>query len=68
MSGIIDKAKDALNLNKNDVTINGQKIHGTGYGLMGLTWRAEPPSQEQSFEAMSMSFSFFLIYIHVTNK
>jgi pyridoxine 4-dehydrogenase len=53
MSGIIDKAKDALNLNKNDVTIAGRKIHGTGYGLMGLTWRAEPPSQAQSFEAMS---------------
>jgi pyridoxine 4-dehydrogenase len=53
MSGIIDKAKDALNMNKDDVTIAGRKIHGTGYGLMGLTWRAEPPSQEQSFEAMS---------------
>ncbi|SMR42098.1 unnamed protein product [Zymoseptoria tritici ST99CH_1E4] len=53
MSGVVDKAKDALHLNnKNELTMTGQKIHSTGYGLMGLTWRAEPPSQEQSFEAM----------------
>ncbi|ROV89953.1 hypothetical protein VMCG_10106 [Cytospora schulzeri] len=32
--------------------INGQEIGPIGYGLMGLTWRANPCSQEQAFEAM----------------
>lgn len=39
-------------MNKDTITIAGHKIHSTGYGLMGLTWRAEPPSQEQAFAAM----------------
>jgi len=33
-------------------TINGQEIGGTGFGLMGFTWRKNPPSQEQAFAAM----------------
>lgn len=33
-------------------TINGQEVGGTGFGLMGLTWRKTPPSQEQAFAAM----------------
>lgn len=33
-------------------TIVGKEVGGTGYGLMGLTWRAKPASQEQAFEAM----------------
>ncbi|KXX82875.1 Pyridoxal reductase [Madurella mycetomatis] len=32
--------------------INGQEVGPTGYGLMGFTWRADPPPQEQAFEAM----------------
>ena len=54
-SNVIDKAKDALNLNKEgNIKIAGRKVHGIGYGLMGLTWRANPPSQEQAFDTMSM--------------
>ncbi|KAI1504637.1 pyridoxal reductase [Biscogniauxia marginata] len=30
----------------------GKEIGATGYGLMGLTWRAKPCSQEQAFAAM----------------
>lgn len=59
MANIVDKAKDALhmnNKNSNEIKIAGEKVHHTGYGLMGLTWRKNPPSQEQSFEAMSMFF------------
>ncbi|CZT24507.1 related to voltage-gated shaker-like K+ channel, subunit beta/KCNAB [Ramularia collo-cygni] len=55
MASLLNKAKDALHLptNKNkEISIAGQKIHHTGYGLMGLTWRANPPTQEQAFEAM----------------
>ncbi|EME49815.1 hypothetical protein DOTSEDRAFT_68570 [Dothistroma septosporum NZE10] len=52
-SYIFDKAKDVLNLNKDgEIEIAGRKVYGTGYGLMGLTWRASPPSQEQAFDAM----------------
>ncbi|KAJ1334153.1 pyridoxine 4-dehydrogenase [Microdochium nivale] len=32
--------------------LNGQKVGGTGFGLMGLTWRATPPPKEQAFAAM----------------
>lgn len=32
--------------------INGQEVGPIGYGLMGLTWRANPCPQEQAFEAM----------------
>ena len=51
-SKIVDKAKDALGMNKTDLKVAGEKIHSTGFGLMGLTWRQNPPSQEQSFGAM----------------
>lgn len=52
-SNIIDKTKHALHFNKEgDIKIAGRKVHGTGYGLMGLTWRPQPPSQEQAFTAM----------------
>lgn len=55
-SNIIDKTKHALHFNKEgDIKIAGRKVHGTGYGLMGLTWRPQPPSQEQAFTAMSTS-------------
>ncbi|RYP05907.1 hypothetical protein DL764_003508 [Monosporascus ibericus] len=30
----------------------GKEIGSTGYGLMGFTWRAIPPPQEQAFDAM----------------
>ncbi|KAI0408522.1 voltage-gated shaker-like K+ channel, subunit [Xylaria palmicola] len=33
-------------------SILGKEIGPVGYGLMGLTWRAEPCPQEQAFEAM----------------
>ncbi|KAK4506939.1 hypothetical protein PRZ48_000672 [Zasmidium cellare] len=52
MASVVEKAKDVLHLNKDEIKIAGEKIHHTGYGLMGLTWRKNPPSQEQSFEAM----------------
>ncbi|KAF3759986.1 Aldo/keto reductase [Cryphonectria parasitica EP155] len=32
--------------------IAGKEVGPIGFGLMGLTWRATPPSQEQAFEAM----------------
>ncbi|ROW18288.1 hypothetical protein VPNG_00025 [Cytospora leucostoma] len=32
--------------------VNGQEVGPIGYGLMGLTWRANPCPQEQAFEAM----------------
>ncbi|KAL2016956.1 hypothetical protein VTK56DRAFT_2832 [Thermocarpiscus australiensis] len=32
--------------------INGQEVGHTGFGLMGFTWRDNPPPQEQAFEAM----------------
>ncbi|KAF2745449.1 Aldo/keto reductase [Sporormia fimetaria CBS 119925] len=35
----------------------GKEVGPIGYGLMGLTWRAEPPSQEQAFEAMKTALS-----------
>jgi len=30
----------------------GSEVGPIGFGLMGLTWRATPPTQEQAFEAM----------------
>jgi len=51
-SAIIDKAKSVLGSSSSDVDLSGFKVHNTGYGLMGLTWRKDPPSQEQSFGAM----------------
>lgn len=54
MASIIDKAKEKLHAGKNDsITIAGGKVHVTGFGLMGLTWKELPPPQEQSFAAMS---------------
>lgn len=54
MATVIEKAKDAVHMgSRSDVEILGEKVNGTGYGLMGLTWRANPPSQEQAFAAMS---------------
>ncbi|KAK3382435.1 NADP-dependent oxidoreductase domain-containing protein [Lasiosphaeria ovina] len=35
--------------------INGQEVGPTGFGLMGLTWRHTPPSQEQAFETLRAS-------------
>lgn len=32
--------------------INGQEVGPIGYGLMGLTWRANPCSEEQAFAAI----------------
>lgn len=54
MAAIIDKAKEVLGQSKNDktYTIAGEKVGSTGFGLMGLTWRQNPPHQQQSFEAM----------------
>ncbi|KAI0111619.1 putative aldo/keto reductase [Daldinia grandis] len=33
-------------------TLVGKEVGPTGYGLMGLTWRMEPISDEKAFEAM----------------
>lgn len=38
-------------------TITGKQIGPIGYGLMGLTWRPQPPPVEQSFEAMATALS-----------
>jgi len=35
----------------------GKEIGAIGYGLMGLTWRAKPPSEEQAFKAMKASLA-----------
>lgn len=60
MASMIDKAmevpyegKAKVTTSGGDIKIAGQKVHGTGYGLMGLTWRSNPPPQEQAFAAMS---------------
>ncbi|KAK7193708.1 hypothetical protein DPSP01_000264 [Paraphaeosphaeria sporulosa] len=34
------------------VKLNNKEVGQVGFGLMGLTWRADPPSQEQAFAAM----------------
>ena len=53
MSAIIDKAKDALTQhNGKTYTLAGSPVGSTGFGLMGLTWRPNPVSQEQAFAAM----------------
>ncbi|PSN73032.1 Aldo/keto reductase [Corynespora cassiicola Philippines] len=39
------------------VKLVGKEVGDVGYGLMGLTWRANPPSQEQSFAAMRTAIS-----------
>jgi len=36
-------------------TIANKKVGPIGYGLMGLTWRQNPPAQEQAFQAMRAS-------------
>jgi pyridoxine 4-dehydrogenase len=51
MSAIIDKAKDVLSQHKG-YTLAGLPVGSTGFGLMGLTWRPNPVSQTQAFEAM----------------
>jgi pyridoxine 4-dehydrogenase len=55
-SKIIDKAQSVIghltNKNHNTTTVAGHKVGNIGYGLMGLTWRATPPPQEQAFSAM----------------
>ncbi|CAO2650586.1 Nn.00g018780.m01.CDS01 [Neocucurbitaria sp. VM-36] len=37
--------------------LTGKEVGKVGYGLMGLTWRMSPPSQEQSIEAMRTALS-----------
>ncbi|KAI1180640.1 aldo/keto reductase [Nemania sp. FL0916] len=37
------------------VQLMNKEVGPTGYGLMGLTWRAQPCSREQAFEAMRES-------------
>lgn len=32
--------------------ILGKEVGPIGFGLMGFTWRANPPSQEEAFETM----------------
>ncbi|KAF2866805.1 NADP-dependent oxidoreductase domain-containing protein [Massariosphaeria phaeospora] len=39
------------------VKLVGKDVGDIGYGLMGLTWRASPPPQEQSFDAMRTALS-----------
>ncbi|KAK2610512.1 hypothetical protein N8I77_003937 [Diaporthe amygdali] len=37
--------------------INGQEVGPIGFGLMGLTWRAKPCSEEQAFEAIKAALN-----------
>lgn len=55
MASVIDKAKYALQMGKkkDKTKLVGQDIYPVGYGLMGLTWRSNPLSQETSFASMS---------------
>nr|POE47539.1 pyridoxal reductase [Quercus suber] len=58
MATIIDQAKSALGLKASGISLAGVPLQSsTGYGLMGLTWRANPPSQEQSFTAMKTALA-----------
>jgi pyridoxine 4-dehydrogenase len=53
MAAVIDKAKDALTQhNGKTYTLAGSPVGSTGFGLMGLTWRPNPVSQDQAFAAM----------------
>lgn len=52
MSSLINKAKEVLHQKDTEIKVAGSKVHGIGYGLMGLTWRENPPTQEQAFDAM----------------
>ena len=53
MAAIIDKAKDALTQhNGKTYTLAGSPVGTTGFGMMGLTWRPNPVSQDQAFAAM----------------
>lgn len=53
MASLLTKAQSALGISNHGLKLNGHPLHGpTGYGLMGLTWRASPPPQEQAFAAM----------------
>ncbi|KAI9814394.1 MAG: Pyridoxine 4-dehydrogenase [Pycnora praestabilis] len=38
-------------------SLDGKQIGSTGYGLMGLTWRAKPSSTEQAFKAMKSALN-----------
>jgi len=53
MAAIIEKAKDALTQhNGKTYTLAGSPVGSTGFGMMGLTWRPNPVSQDQAFAAM----------------
>jgi len=62
MSKLVDSIKDKIGYHSSskdtglsgasNVQLVGKPIGPIGYGLMGLTWRAKPPSTEQSFKAM----------------
>ncbi|KAI0852907.1 putative aldo/keto reductase [Daldinia vernicosa] len=38
-------------------TLVGKEVGPTGYGLMGLTWRADPISDEKAFEALKAALN-----------
>jgi pyridoxine 4-dehydrogenase len=57
MASIIDKAKSTLGLDKKDISLVGKPIHDLGFGLMGLTWRKNPVSQEQAFATMKAALA-----------
>jgi pyridoxine 4-dehydrogenase len=53
MASIVDKAKEVLGQhNGKTYTLAGSPVGSTGFGLMGLTWRPNPVSQSQAFDAM----------------
>ncbi|ORY13773.1 NADP-dependent oxidoreductase domain-containing protein, partial [Clohesyomyces aquaticus] len=39
------------------VKLVGKEVGNIGYGLMGLTWRASPPSNEQAMKAMKTALA-----------
>lgn len=56
MAQIIEKAKSALGQHSGkSYTLVGDKVGSTGYGLMGLTWRADPQPASESIKTMKSS-------------
>ncbi|KAK5114939.1 hypothetical protein LTR62_002098 [Meristemomyces frigidus] len=58
MASLLDKTKSALHWHDTPaLVLAGHQIGAIGYGLMGLTWRKSPPTQEQAFTAMKEALS-----------
>lgn len=58
-SKILDQAKATLGVSSSSgITLTNTALQSsTGFGLMGLTWRANPPPQAQAFGAMKTALA-----------